>query len=328
MRNFLLASTLLLVLPNAAFAGPLCQVPADSTGPASPTAAPIALPEADVAVPTQPASAPRPLTIAPPQIPPEMTAADIAQSPALRRIQASGAKLFNLGALHGLRVVYALAGNAFRFFYISPDGEVAISGIAQDGAGRNLTLETARTIPGAVPTVLLGDQTPAPQAVVQSSARAQPDSMVATMEATAAGVVGSDTAPRLWVFVDPQCPVSRAVMTRLLPLATAGKVQLAVAPAAVLDEENGGRSSMAAARMIGADRSEMVADWLGNRLTGDPGPDESGVVETNTAAFWKLAGDLPRPGVPFFVWRDRDGHENRSAGVPLNLDAVLASAGR
>ncbi|MBV8095277.1 MAG: hypothetical protein JO110_19005 [Acetobacteraceae bacterium] len=43
------------------------------------------------------------------------------QIPALSRIKASGAQLTDLGTIHGMRTVFARAGEQFQVFYVTPE---------------------------------------------------------------------------------------------------------------------------------------------------------------------------------------------------------------
>ncbi len=141
-RKLLLGSALTFI-PFLAVAAPLCAV---QPTPAEPTSA--ATPSTTVSYPASNESVG--LTLIP--------AAEADQVPALQRIRASGAQLYELGEVHGLRSVFAVAGESFQVFYLSPDGQVAVRGIAQDATGKNLTRDQVAQVPGAIPTVVLGSE--------------------------------------------------------------------------------------------------------------------------------------------------------------------------
>ncbi len=105
-RVFLLGSTMALV-PILAGAAPLCAVQ-----PASPDLPSAAPPNTTVSYPAASESVGL-LSI---------SAAEANQVPALQRIQSSGAHLYELGEVHGLRSVFAVVGESFQVFYLSPDG--------------------------------------------------------------------------------------------------------------------------------------------------------------------------------------------------------------
>ena len=310
-RKLLLASALSFV-PFLAMAAPLCAVqPLAAEPPAMP-------PNTTVSYPA--ASEGNGLTLIP--------AAEADQIPALQRIRASGAHLYELGEVHGLRSVFAVVGGSFQVFYLSPDGEVAIRGIAQDAAGKNLTREQVARVPGALPTaVLAGDPRPLPAVApgaAPAAAQAPATSLLEAVQATAYGAEGRDDAPRLWVFVDPQCSFSRRALQQLQPYVASGRVQLAVIPVSVLDHEDQGLSTVRAEAMLGLPREQMVAAWTENRLGG---PAEAGAVaslQDNMMA----ADRIGLKGTPTFVWRKADGSEGRADGIPPDLEAMVASASR
>jgi len=248
--------------------------------------------------------------------------------PALQRIQASGAQLYELGEVHGLRSVFAVAGESFQVFYLSPDGQLAIRGIAQDASGKNLTRDQVALVPGAIPTAVLGGEPRSSAAVPQSAGpatlRIPAMSPLEAVQATAYGTQGRDDTPRLWVFADPQCSFSRRAMQQLQPSVASGRVQVAVIPVSLLDHEDQGLSTTRAEAMLSLPREQMVAAWAGDQLTG---PVEAGAV-ASLQANMMVADRIGLVGTPTFVWRKADGSEGRADGIPADLEAMIASASR
>ena len=309
----LLLGTSLALIPFLTVAAPLCAV--------QPTAAeptPATTPNTTVSYPALDKG--NGLTPIP--------AAEADQVPALQRIQTSGAQLYELGEVHGLRSVFAVAGESFQVFYLSPDGQVAVRGIAQDAAGRNLTRDQVAQVPGAIPTAVLGGEArPSPAAPPDAAPAALRVSAATSLQAvqgTAYGTQGHDDAPRLWVFIDPQCSFSRRAMQQLQPYVASGRVQLAVIPVSVLDHEDQGLSTTRAEAMLGLPREQMVAAWADNRLTG---PADAGAV-ASLQANMVAADRIGLVGTPTFVWRKADGGEGRADGIPADLEAMVASASR
>lgn len=311
-RKLLLGSALTFI-PCLAMAAPLCAVqptPADQP--------PAMLPNTTVSYPAS--NEGNGLT------PVSATEAD--QVPALQHIRASGAQLYELGEVHGLRSIFAVAGESFQVFYLSVDGQVAIRGIAQDAAGKNLTRDQIAQVPGAIPTAVLGGDRPSSPAALPNAAPAalhvSARSPLQAAQAATYGTVGHDDAPRLWVFVDPQCSFSRRAMQQLQPYVASGRVQLAVIPVSVLDHEDQGLSTTRAEAMLGLPREQMVAAWAENRLAG---PIEAGAV-ASLQANMIVADRIGMVGTPTFVWRKANGSEGRADGIPANLEAMVASASR
>ena len=311
-RKLLLGSALSFV-PLLAVAAPLCAV--QPTAAEAPTAA---LPNTTVSYPAT--SEGNGLT--------PIAAAEADQVPALRRIRASGAQLYELGEVHGLRSVFAVAGESFQVFYLSPDGEVAIRGIAQDASGKNLTRDQVARVPGAIPLAVLGGEArpspAAPPGAAPAALRVPATSPLQAVQTTTYGTQGHDDAPRLWVLIDPQCSFSRRAMQQLQPYVASGQVQLAVIPVSVLDHEDHGLSTARAEAMLSLPREQMVAAWADNRLTG---PTEAGAV-ASLQANMMAADRIGLVGTPTFVWRKADGSEGRADGIPADLEAMVASVSR
>ena len=225
-----------------------------------------------------------------------------------------------LGTLHGLRGIFVRNAGQFQVFYASPDDERVIPGAMFDAQGKNLTLDQVAAIPGAVPTVAIGDA--ANRAAAQGQAPA--GSLLKVVEATTYGTVGSPSAPRLWVFIDPLCAWSVRAMGQLRSYVDAGRVQLAVIPVSVLDHEDQGRSTVAAKAMLSFSQEAMVAAWSDNKLGEQVGPVADQRLSDNMAA----VAAIGLRGTPTFVWRKLDGTEGRADGLPNDVDALIASIGK
>ncbi len=224
-----------------------------------------------------------------------------------------------LGSPHGLRGMFVRNAGQFQVFYSTPDGERVIPGAMFDAQGKNLTHDQVALIPGAIPTVVIGN-------AANSTAQAQTPagSLLKAVEATSYGTAGSSTAPRLWMFIDPLCAWSVRAMGQLRPYVTAGRLQLAVIPVSVLDHEDQGRSTIAAKAMLNLPPDAMVPAWTSNKLgeQADPAADQR--LSANMAAVAAIA----LKGTPTFVWRKADGTEGRADGLPNDVDALVASIGR
>ncbi len=223
-----------------------------------------------------------------------------------------------LGTLHGLRGMFVRNAGQFQVFYATPDDERVIPGAMFDAQGKNLTRDQIASIPGAVPTVVVGN------AAQTGQAQLPVGSLLKAVEATTYGAVGSPAAPRLWMFVDPLCAWSVRAMGQLRPYVAAGRVQLAVIPVSVLDHEDQGRSTAAAKAMLSLPPDAMVPAWSGNNLSGQAEPAADQHLSTNMAA----AAATGLRGTPTFVWRKVDGTEGRADGLPNDVDALIASIGR
>lgn len=256
----------------------------------------------------------------------------------LRRIGATG--FTDLGERHGLRAAVVRSGTQFQVFYATPDGTAVIPGIMWDTTGRNLTRDHVSGVPGAIPTVTIGDvppQAPAPnRPPVPGSLAASPPSRSAApasspraglsaLNAVYAGSVGNANAPELRMFVDPRCGYSEQAMMRLQPLVANGRVRLTVIPISILDPHNGGESTRATLAMLSKPADEMVAAWSRNDLSTAASGEATGRLQANMAA----AAAIGLRGTPTFLWRRADGSEGRQDGLPSDVGALVAAvAGR
>ncbi len=272
-------------------------------------------------------------------IPPALSSTQILAVPALARIASAGAQIYDLGESHGLHAVFARSGSQFQVFYITPDGDAEIGGIMWDAAGKDLTLRAVRDIPGVVPTVTIGNTNGQPvtnrvtyqpgapvqaaqTAVPQSAPSISPAAVIAALNASTNGSVGTENAPHLYMLIDPMCGFSVRAMQGLVPYVNAGKVHLTVIPLSVLDYEDHGASTAKAEIMVSQPPAEMVADWI----QGLPEAAAQGAA-VRLSANMALAQALGLKGTPTFVWQGRDGSLSRMDGMPPDLGAMIASIG-
>lgn len=224
-----------------------------------------------------------------------------------------------LGSLHGLRGLFVRNGGSFQVFYATPDGMRVIPGAMFDAQGKNLTRDQVASIPGAIPTVVIGD---APSGAAIPS-QVPTGSLLGAVEKTTYGTVGSASAPRLWLFVDPRCAWSVRAMEQLRPFVADGRVSVAVIPVAVLDRDGQGPSTVAAKAMLTLPRDAMVAAWGGNALGIQVEP----AADDRLAANMLAAKAIGLRGTPTLVWRKVDGTEGRADGLPKDLGGLVASVG-
>lgn len=186
-----------------------------------------------------------------------------------------------------------------------------------DATGKNVTREQVTPITGAVPTAVIGKDTTA--SVPVGAKRSALD----LVRGTTFGTSGPDSAPRLWVFVDPLCGYSVRALQELQLFVAGGKVQLAIIPVSVLDYEDQGRSTAAALAMVSKSADQMVTAWSRGDLKGHAGPEAAARLGVNMAA----AEEIGLRGTPTVVWRKADGSEGRVDGLPDDWNAVIGSMG-
>ena len=238
-------------------------------------------------------------------------------------VTAAGSSVTELGTQHGLRTLFVRSGSQFQVFYATPDSERVIPGVLWDAAGKNLTREQVASVAGAIPTVIIGEAGAAATAQPAAAHAAAPGSLLAAVQGATSGTTGSASAPRLWMFIDPQCSFSVRAMQQLQPYVASGRVRLSVIPISVLDYEDQGRSTTSALAMLSKPEEQMVAAWGAGQLTGAVAPEAAAKLQANMAAAQAVA----LRGTPTFVWRKADGTEGRADGVPNDLGALISSIG-
>ena len=132
-----------------------------------------------------------------------------------------------LAAQHGLEGLFVRSGSQFQVFYVTPDKERVVPGVLWDVAGKDLTRDQVSNVPGAIPTVVVGNVDSANKDATSGS---QAKSALPLVERANFGTVGPASAPHLWMLVDPQCIYSVRAYQMLHPFIQAGKLQVSIVP--------------------------------------------------------------------------------------------------
>ncbi len=230
----------------------------------------------------------------------------------------AGGTLVELGILHGLRGFYVRSGPQFQIFYATPDEQRLIPGVLWDASGQDLTKGQVANIPGAIPTVVVGDAPPSATDALAITAPALP-----LVQRAASGTVGPASAPHLWMLIDPQCIYSVRAYQALQPYVASGKLQLSVIPLSVLDYEDGGQSTRSALALLSKPVDRLVTAWQAGDVAGPPSPDAATRLQGNMA----VSQAIGLTGTPTFIWRKPDGTEGRLDGMPSSMDSLVSSIG-
>ncbi|WOJ91798.1 hypothetical protein RZS28_18895 (plasmid) [Methylocapsa polymorpha] len=230
----------------------------------------------------------------------------------------AGGQVTDLGSSHGLQGLFVRNGSQFQVLYATPDGERTIPGVMWDAKGVNVTRTQVASIAGAVPTVVVGkdvDGGATPGGVKKAA--------IDVVAETAFGTLGSASAPRLWVFIDPLCSYSVKAMQALQAFVSKGQVQVAVIPVSLLDYEDQGRSTPAALAMLSKPADLMALAWMRGDLNGPAASESAPKLNANMAA----AEAIGLRGTPTLIWRKANGSEGRLDGLPEDWNAVISSMG-
>jgi thiol:disulfide interchange protein DsbG len=225
-----------------------------------------------------------------------------------------------LSTEHGLDGLFVRSGAQFQVFYITPDKERVIPGVMWDAAGKDLTREQVANVPGAIPTVVVGDVA---SAKTDAKPGASAVSALPLVQKANYGTVGSALAPHLWMLIDPQCVYSVRAYQMLHPFVEAGKVQLSVIPISVLDYEDKGQSTKSALALLSKSGDHLVSSWQAGSVNDPPIPAAAARLQANMA----IAQAIGLQGTPTLIWKKPDGTEGRIDGVPTSVEALIASIG-
>ncbi len=231
---------------------------------------------------------------------------------------AANGNVTSIAATHGLDGLFVRSGPQFQVFYVTPDKERVIPGVMYGSAGEDLTREQVVNVPGAIPTVVVGD-VPG----VKPEASGPPARALPLVQKANYGSVGSALAPHLWMLIDPQCIYSVRAYQMLHPYVDAGKLQLSIIPLSVLDYEDKGQSSRSALALLSKPAGQMVSSWQAGSINDPPIPSAAPRLQENMA----IAQAIGLQGTPTLVWKRRDGNEGRIDGVPTSVEALIQSIG-
>ena len=223
-----------------------------------------------------------------------------------------------LDARHGLKALFVRSGQQFQVYYVTPLGERVIPGVMFDASGMDITHQQVANVPGAIPTVVVGDAQMATNGEADVSVSA-----LSLMEKANAGVIGPAAGPHLWMLIDPQCIYSVRAYQSLQPYAASGRIQLSVIPLSVLDYEDQGQSTKSALALLSKPADQLASAWQAGSLNDPPSPEAADRLRANMA----IAEAIHLNGTPTFIWRKTDGTEGRIDGVPTSVEALVASIG-
>lgn len=230
-------------------------------------------------------------------------------------------RVTELGISHGMRGLFVRNGRQFQVFYVTPDSERVVPGVMWDASGKNITREQVAPLPGVTPTVTIGGEKET--GAVSSAGRSKAISALEAAHSATFGTIGSEAAPRIYVFIDPLCGYSVRALQQLQPFVAAGRVLVAIIPVSVLDYEDEGRSTKSALAMLSKPADQMATAWSRGDLNGPPLNGAEELLRRNMA----IAEAIGLRGTPTVIWRKQDGSDGRVDGLPEDWDAVITSIG-
>lgn len=265
----------------------------------------------------------------------------------IQNLVASGAQLRYLGQDYGLNGWLVLKNGQEQYFYSTPDGQAVMMGILFNNKGDTVTLkqinelrkkegpaidklagfETAplapqsKDAPQAVqPSTVVSQDFTNPEALLKSAVKPKSEQLFDGVESANWIKLGSDKAPVIYSFIDPECPHCHDLIQNIRKSGylEQGLLQVRLIPVGVLTEN----SLTEAAYLLAAPdpQKELFRHLDGDKtaLLADKTVNTQG-VQRNI----KLMQDWKLDVTPFSVYRGRDGKVKVLQGVPDDLKKII-----
>ena len=263
----------------------------------------------------------------------------------IQNMVADGAQLRYLGKDLGMDGWIVLKKGQEQYYYVTPDGQGIVMGVLFNNKGDTVTLRQINQLrkkEGAAIDHLAGypevsakqpdnpesgvpaaSSTPDfsnPQALIKSVVKPKSEQLYDGVAGANWIAIGSDKAPPLYVFIDPECPHCHDLIAdiRKAGYLDQGLLQLRLIPVGVLSEN----SLIEAAYLLASPdpQKELFRHLDGEKgvLLVDKNVNTQG-VQRNI----KLMQDWNLTSTPFSVYRARDGKVKVLEGRPADIKKII-----
>lgn len=249
---------------------------------------------------------------------------------ALEGLVERGAQVRYLGKEHGLDGWIAIYQGQEQYFYVTADKKAFISGLMFGADGRPITIDQVRALQaqGGEVLDLLADgaeadaqATPKPIESLAETMKSQTPSekLFASVEASNWVALGSQSAPVIYSFVDPQCPHCHAMINEMkADYIDKGLIQVRIMPVGF----QAGSLAQAAFLLASPNPEELFYRHLGGDETALPAKSEvsTQAIQKNMAIMQAYKFNV----TPLTVYRGRDGSVKIVRGKPKDIPQLLA----
>ena len=261
----------------------------------------------------------------------------------IQNLVAGGAQLRYLGQEYGLNGWLVLKNGQEQYFYSTQDGQGVMMGILFNNKGDTITLKQINALrqkegpaidklagfeaspiapqsaASASSTTVNSDFTN-PEALLKSAVKPKSEQLYDSVENANWIKLGSDKAPVVYTFIDPECPHCHDLIQKVRKSGylEQGLLQLRLIPVGVLTENS---LVEAAYLLASADPEKNLYRHLDgdkDALLVDKSVNTQG-VQRNI----KLMQDWKLDMTPFSVYRARDGKVKVLQGVPADLKKII-----
>lgn len=263
----------------------------------------------------------------------------------IQNMAAEGAQLRYLGRDLGMDGWIVLKNGQEQYFYSTADGQAIVMGVLFNNKGDTITLKQINELrkkegpaidklagfPDPVKPSTAAEKAPAttnntapdftdPQSIVKSAIKSKAEQLYDGVEHANWVALGSDKAPVIYTFIDPECPHCHDLIQdiRKSGYLEQGLLQLRLIPVGVLTEN----SLVEAAYLLAS--SDPKKD-LYRHLDGEKGVllTDKNVNTQGVQRNLKLMQDWKLDMTPFSVYRARDGKIKVLQGRPDDLKKII-----
>jgi thiol:disulfide interchange protein DsbG len=258
----------------------------------------------------------------------------------IQNMVAEGAQIRYLGHDAGLDGWVVLKNGQEQYFYATPDGQGIVMGVLFNSKGDTLTLRQINDLrkkEGPAIDKLAGYPDPAkaqipstttpvpadfdnPQTLIKSVVKPKSEQLLEAAENANWIALGSDKAPIVYTFIDPECPHCHDLIQdiRQSGYLEQGLIQLRLIPVGVLTEN----SLIEAAYLLASPTPEKD---LYRHMDGEKGAllvDKS-INTQGVQRNMKLMQDWNLDMTPFSIYRDRDNKIKVLQGRPSDIKKLI-----
>jgi thiol:disulfide interchange protein DsbG len=258
----------------------------------------------------------------------------------IQNLVSDGAQLRYMGLEYGLNGWLILKNGEEQYFYSTPDGQAILMGILFNNKGDTVTLRQINALrkkEGPAIDKLAGYTEPVkptetskianvapdftnPQALLKSAVKPKSEQLFDGVENANWIKFGSDSAPAIYTFIDPECPHCHDLVQKIRKSGylEEGLLQLRLIPVGVLSENSLIEASYLLASPTAQNDFYRHLDGEKDVLLSDKSINTQG-VQRNI----KLMQDWKLDVTPFTVYRARDGKVKILQGVPEDIKTII-----
>ena len=244
----------------------------------------------------------------------------------LQKLAAEGAQMRYLGRDLGFDGWVSVKNGQEQYFYVAPDTGTFFLGLLFNKNGRAVTFDQIKRLQGKGDPLFNPAEAPSQKAEMKDETAPVTSKVLSPAERLfqaaegAQGIkLGADTAPVVYMFIDPQCPHCKDFLKDLRKdYIESGRLQVRIIPVGVLGDKS---LKMAASLLTFPDagaRLWRLIDGDESAVPADPAADTRPV-----AANIKIMQDWKLTATPLTLYRDKTGKIKLIQGRAKNPEDMM-----